>query len=226
MTNEEAIAVVAVVRSGAVPQEFAASTTKAWEDTLLPLPFEVCLRAAHRWRLSVPLDDKGQPVPKFVSEPGAVLTACGVPFGARHLVDRALREGGEVYPSVRGAFSDGGWEYVAPDAPLPRGVGEWYVNAALPLPAGRRVDPALERRPAAPTPALPAGRPISDEERRANLARLGGLARSLGAAKTAGPAPRARPHRTPAPAVSAEVIESELRAFEARHRATLDRGDR
>lgn len=222
MTKEEAIAVVAVARSGGVPQEFAPSTIDAWEDTLLPLPYEVCLRAAHRWRVSVPVDEHGQPVPKFVSEPGAVMTACGVPFGARHLVDRALREGGEVYPSVRGAFSDGGWEYVAPGENLPRGVAEWYANAGLPLPPGRTVDPALE--PAPPRPALPAGTPITEEERRANLVKLGGLAKQLAAAKSVGPR-TSPPRRTPAPTVSPEVLEAELRAFDARHRA-LERGDR
>jgi hypothetical protein len=224
VTKEEAIAVVAVVRSGGVPQEFAPSTIEQWEDYLLPLPHDYCIRAARRWVLSVPVDEHGQPVPKFVSEPSAVLTGCGVPFGARDLVDRALRDGGEVYPSVRGRVSDGGWEYVAPDDPLPRGVGEWYANAGLPLPPDRHLDPALE---AAPTrPALAPGEPITEEQRMANLQRLGSLARGLGASKAVGAEPRpvraSRVPRGPAPTVSPSVIEAELRRFDERWReATL-----
>lgn len=222
MNLAEALAIVGVVRAGAIPQEMTDDRATELASYLLPLPYDYCRRAAERWAISVPLDAHGQPVPKFVSEPAAVLTGCGVPYGTRHLVDRALREGGEVYPSVRGAISDGGWEYVAPGLPLPRGVGEWYANAGLPLPAGRAVEAGLV--PVAARPALPPGEPITEEQRRANLARLAGLARGLGSAKTVG-ATAALPRRTPAPAVDPAVIEAELQAFEARHRAVTERSD-
>jgi hypothetical protein len=54
-----------------------------------------------------------------------------------------------------------GWSYVAPGAPLPIGALE---AAAL---------------SSAPVPALPAPEPITEEQRRANLARLGGLFREM-----------------------------------------------
>lgn len=133
----EALAVIAVVRGGAIPQEFSDERLKEIAGYLLPLPYDYCRRAAERWAISVPVDEHGQPVPKFVSEPSAVLTGCGVPFGTRHLLDRALRDGGEVYPSVRGAISDGGWEYVAAGEPLPLGVAEAMLAAGQTLPHNR-----------------------------------------------------------------------------------------
>lgn len=183
MTKDEATAVVAVVRSGAIPQEFAPQILERWEDILLPLPFEYCIRAARRWMLSVPVDQHGAPVPKFLSEPSAILTAVGVAIEARGLVEQALRDGGEVHPSLRGSGRSGPWEYVEPGAPLPRGVGEYYVNAGLSLPPDRCVEPALQRR--APAAELPPPTPISEEQRQLNLKRLAGLTRELGAKKAA-----------------------------------------
>jgi hypothetical protein len=218
VTTIEALAVIGVVRRGAIPQDFTDERLLELAAYLVPLPIGYCRRAAERWGVSVPTDQHGQPIPKFISEPAALLTACGVPTAARHLLDRALRDGGEVFPSARGAIGDGGWEYVPAGEPLPRGVGEFYANAGLPLPAGRRVDPSLPAPAVGPTVALPAGEPITEEQRLENLRRLGSLSRSLGARRRAEPA--RTPRRTdPAPA----VLEAELEAFEAR-RAALERG--
>lgn len=182
MTITEALAVVGVVRRGAIPQEMADERIVDLAGYLLPLPYEYCRRAAERWCVSVPVDDKGQPVPKFVSEPAALLTACGVPFAARSLLDLARRDWldaggcvaehdelgrfvgvnpaahealvGEVFPSMRGEERDGGWEYVLVGEPLTRGIGEYFVHAGIPLPPGRVVDPGegLELNAAAVEP--------------------------------------------------------------------------
>ena len=183
MTRDQATAVVAIVRTGAIAQEHPISTLEQWESYLLPLPFEYCRRAAERWVVSTPLDDKGQPVPKFISEPASILTAAGVPFQTRNLLERALRDGGEIFPSLRGPASDGQWERVEEGDTLPRGVAEYYAVAELPLPPGRAIDPALEPG-VEPTPiALPAGQSFTKEQAAENRRRFAEMGRAAFGAK-------------------------------------------
>ena len=126
MTKDEAIAVVAIVRSGAIPQEHPPTTIDEWEDMLLPLPFAYCQRVAQLWKISVPVDDRGRPVQKFISEPAALLTACGVGPEARSLLDHAAAEGGTLGRSIIGTH--GGWEYIPPGGPIPQGVHDLMVH--------------------------------------------------------------------------------------------------
>lgn len=160
MTREEAIALVLQIREVAIKQEIDQHRLDRMEAVLLPLPYQDCLRNAARWTTAVQTDEKGQPLPKFVSTPDEILAVVGVDGRARSLVDRAIAEGGTVWPSLRdvGREAIGGWAYVAPDAPLPRGVGEFYANLGLPPPDGRPVSRALPGPSAGPSPrALPSG---------------------------------------------------------------------
>lgn len=92
---------------------------------------------------------------------GVVMAAVGVTEASAPLLVEAMRRGVELVPDLA---SRTGWA-----------VGE----ARIPV-------PALGPDPAA---ALEPGPPMSAEQRRANLRRLGALARSLGAKKEASPPP-------------------------------------
>lgn len=110
--------------------EAAVELETATLSLLLPLPFERTLSrvreyvATHTWCSSL----------------NELLDACDVPERVRGDLFRAAQQGHEFWPSLRGK----GWEVVPRDAPLPRGVGEWFANLELPLPEGRHVDLALE----------------------------------------------------------------------------------
>jgi len=122
-----------------------------------PLPFERTRDAVHRYVANH----------KWISSLEELCDACGLPpdepragLSARADLVRAVRDGGRLVPDLR---SVSGWAYVPDGAALPPGAVEAERIAA-----------------ARDAPALPAGRTLfTDDERRANLARLGALHRRL-----------------------------------------------
>jgi hypothetical protein len=88
---------------------------------------------------------------------GVVMAAAGVQPEASHLLVEAMTTGQELVPD---AASRTGWAVGEPARPLPTGA-----VAALPDPGGM------------PEPTPPSA--FTEEQRRANLARLGGLFREM-----------------------------------------------
>jgi len=93
----------------------------------------------------------------FLPPKSALVKAAGVAPEAAHLLSQAIHEGVELVPD---AASRTGWAVGEPARPLPNGA-----IAALPEPGG------------VPEPTPPSA--FTEEQRRANLARLGGLFREM-----------------------------------------------
>lgn len=147
----------------------------------------------------------------------AFIPALGAMVGAVGIHDVTHRDGTNAARQLAEAVRTG--RELVSDLSTASG---WAIGAAV------RAVPSVadDERLARDGRMLPAPRPeaaFTEEQRRANLARLGSLARTLGAPRP--PPPPARPPRLPRPSPDSAVIEAELEAFEARRRA-LERSDR
>jgi len=157
MSPHEATQVIRIALEGAVQQALDDDRVRFLAMHLGPLPFERTRDAVHRHVASN----------KWISSLAELLDACGLPpdepragLTARADLVRAVRDGGRLVPDLR---SVSGWAYVPDGAALPPGAVEAARIAGAP-----------------DAPALPAGRTLfTEEERRANLARLGALHRHL-----------------------------------------------
>jgi hypothetical protein len=214
MTEEQAIMLVAKIREIGVWQDIGPMKRQAMEEALRPLPFDLCNQRVEAWALMPAVDAEGAPVTRWISTPDDVLKAVGVMGArARAMLHEAVSSGRELWPSLR----DVGWEIVEPDAPLPRGVGEWHANLGLPTPTGREIALAL---PEASKPSLDGPRrlePVLDRIG-ADLRRRKDLSLRQAVARVQHPNPPAVIERAAMPPVLQEAIRA---AEEASDRAVM-----
>lgn len=159
MTPDEAGRVMKIATAGAVARDLEPERFAFLIQHLLPLPYERTRDNVHRYVANN----------KWISSLEELCDAAGLPdddprAGVRARTDLtiAVREGGRLVSDLRAVS---GWSYVAPGAALPPGAVE------------------AEQLRAAPVAALPAGQEITEEQRRENLRRLGGLFREFGKGK-------------------------------------------
>lgn len=151
MTSHEAARIVTFLLAAFPTQVVEKPTLALYRDHLLALPWR-----AGRTEAAIRAMVASRSEPHLPSI-GAVVSAAGVAPEAAHLLVEAMTTGRELVPD---AASRTGWAVGEPARPLPNGAA-----GALPDPDG------------VPEPKPEAA--FTEEERRGNLRRLGGLFREM-----------------------------------------------
>lgn len=147
VTEAEAGRVLAVVLAGTVQRERSQEDLHFLRRYLIPLPYERTLRRVEEYVAVVGRDKDGRATHGWISTPGELLEACGLPDkpAVRGQLVLAMREGGELLPDLR---SMDGWSYVPPGAVKPVGVLQAEaVACAAAAPNLAALPPPMPRRP-------------------------------------------------------------------------------
>lgn len=165
MTELEAARVLAEVLAGTVQRDRSKEDLAYLRRYLLPLPYEQTLRRVEEYVASVGRGRDGKATHGWISTPGELLEACGLPDKPAVRADlvKAMREGGELLPDLR---SMDGWSYVPPGAEMPIGVLQAEAVARESFaPPRQALPPPLPKRPELAAKADQRIRSIADVKR-------------------------------------------------------------